>query len=557
MSVITAFPTGVLVLAALLGAPTAAGHEGEDHGAPSASAEVQQPLAPRAEATSPDFELVAVLDKDQLAIYLDRYASNEPVADAKIELESGGNKAAAKPVAPGVYQLAAPWLSKPGRHELIFTIEAADAADLLAATLEIAAPPSGQGKSAGLLRYAAWATGAALVLTVAGIAPRWLRRRRRGSLSLAVLLSAVALAAPGQRGSAHEGEDHSQPAPAGAVAAPPGLAGAAQPARLADGSLFVPKPSQRVLGISTLLTQSTTIPLTAQLTGHVVAEPNAGGRVQAPMAGRVEPGPAGLPHLGQRVARGQVLAYIAPVAGSIERGNQQALLAELDSQLVTEQRRLERYRQLEGSIPQKDIDAAALAVESLKQRRAAVSASLYTRVALTAPVSGVVSSATAVAGQVVDARDTLFEVVDPRRLAVEALAYDTSIKGRIASGTALSVHGHAYPLVHLGAAQQLREHALPVLFRVADAGASLAVGEPVTVLVQLKQTVKGVPLPEQSVVKDAAGGTMVWVKSSAERFAARPVHTQPLDAGRVAVTSGLEGGERVVVRGAPLLSQIR
>jgi biotin carboxyl carrier protein len=545
-------------LAALLVAPAALAHEGEDHGAP--QAQIQQPLAPRVEATSPDFELLAVLEGDELTLYLDRYATNEPVPEAKIEVESGANRGVAKAAGPGVYTLSAPWLSAPGKQDLVFTIEAGETSDLLAASLEIHEPPSQDRWRSALTRYAAWAAGTLPVLVVAGIALRWLRNRRRRNLrALAPLLLAVTLAAPQPReAAAHEGEDDTQPAPSGAPAAPaPGPGGAGQPTRMADGSLFVPKPSQRVLGISTVMTQTTTVPLTVQLTGHVVAEPNAGGRVQAPMAGRVEPGPGGLPNLGERVRRGQVLGYIAPVAGSIDRGNQEALLAELDSQLAIEERKLDRYIQLEGSIPQKDIEATRLSVESLRQRRTAVSASLYTRVPLTSPVSGVVSAATVLAGQVVDVRDTLWEIVDPGRLAVEALAYDASIRGRIASGTALTVHGHTYPLVHLGAAQQLREHALPVMFRVADTRASLAVGEPVTVLAQLKQTVKGVPLPEQSVIKGATGGALVWIKTGAERFAAKPVEVQPLGAGRVAVTSGLAAGERVVVRGAPLLSQIR
>jgi biotin carboxyl carrier protein len=540
-----------------LAAPAALAHEGEDHGAPQAQVQ-QQPIGPRVEATSPDFELLAVLEGDQLTLYLDRYATNEPVPEAKIEVESGANRGVAKPAGPGVYTLPAPWLSAPGKHDLVFTIEAGETSDLLAASVEIQETAS--HNRAGLLaRYAAWAAGTLPVLVVAGMALRWLRNRRRNALALAGLLLAATLAAPQAReAAAHEGEDHSQPAPnAAAPALSAGPSAAARPTRLADGSLFVPKPSQRVLGITTVLAQATSVPLTVQLTGQVVPEPDAGGRVQAPMAGRLEPGLHGLPRLGQRVRRGQVLGYIAPVASSIDRGNQQALLAELDSELAIEERKLDRYIQLEGSIPQKDIEAARLSVESLRQRRAAVSASLYTRVPLTAPVSGVVSAATVLAGQVVDLRDTLWEIVDPGRLAVEALAYDLSIKGRIASGTALTMHGHAYPLVHLGAAQQLRSHALPVLFRVADGRASLAVGEPVTVLAQLKQTVKGVPLPEQSVVKGATGGALVWVKNSAERFSAKPVEVQPLGAGRVAVVSGLDAGERVVVRGAPLLSQIR
>jgi len=66
-----------------------------------------------------------------------------------------------------------------------------------------------------------------------------------------------------------------------------------------------------------------------------------------------------------------------------------------------------------------------------------------------------------------------------------------------------------------------------------------------------------VPLPAAAVVKNAANQEIVWVKTSAERFAPRPVRTQPLDGARVAVVDGLEAGVRVVVQGAALLNQVR
>jgi hypothetical protein len=49
----------------------------------------------------------------------------------------------------------------------------------------------------------------------------------------------------------------------------------------------------------------------------------------------------------------------------------------------------------------------------------------------------------------------------------------------------------------------------------------------------------------------------VWIHAEAERFVARPVRVQSLDAANVAITEGLHDGERVVTEGAGLLSQIR
>ena len=102
--------------------------------------------------------------------------------------------------------------------------------------------------------------------------------------------------------------------------------------RLPDGNIFMPKSVQRQLGLRTKLAQKGDFPQVIEMNGHVVADPNAGGRVQTFQSGRIEAGPNGLAVLGQRVSKGQVLAYLQPASSSIERATQQSTLAELASQ---------------------------------------------------------------------------------------------------------------------------------------------------------------------------------------------------------------------------------
>ncbi|MHB1291847.1 MAG: HlyD family secretion protein, partial [Sulfuricella sp.] len=45
---------------------------------------------PRLELKSPDVELLGILWDGKLTLYADRYASNEPIRNARIELESKG-----------------------------------------------------------------------------------------------------------------------------------------------------------------------------------------------------------------------------------------------------------------------------------------------------------------------------------------------------------------------------------------------------------------------------------------------------------------------------------
>jgi hypothetical protein len=295
---------------------------------------------------------------------------------------------------------------------------------------------------------------------------------------------------------------------------------------------------------------------TVELSGRIVADANAGGVVQASQAGRIEPGPQGLPTLGQRVSRGQILAYLRPQMSSMERGNNQAQLAELESQLAIAERKVRRYEQLEGSVPQAAVEAARIEWDALKRRHIALSAGVKASEALLAPVSGVVSAARAVSGQVVDAKDVLFEVLDPTRLSVEALAYDATVLDGLTSASAV-IPGGALELQYVGGGRQLREQAIPLLFRIKGGKNSVAVGQPVKVIAKTTQVLKGASIAQAALVKGNANQVSVWVHVAAERFVLRKVDAQAIDAGNVVVTSGLVDGERVVVEGAALLAQVK
>ncbi|MDP2818906.1 MAG: efflux RND transporter periplasmic adaptor subunit [Polaromonas sp.] len=336
-------------------------------------------------------------------------------------------------------------------------------------------------------------------------------------------------------------------------------AGSNAPKRLADGGVFLPKASQRQLGVRTLSVAEASLPTTVELTGRVVLDSNAGGKVQPTQAGRIEAGPRGLPQLGQSVRKGEVLAVLRASVGAIERANQQAQSAELKASLELARRRVARLQQLEGTVPQKDIEAAQSDVVSLQQRAAAVSGSVAATEALVAPVSGVIAAANVVAGQVVDAREVLFEIVDPARMSVEASAFDASLLANIASASASSAPGSSVPLQFIGAGRSLREGAIPLIFRTLPGkdALPLAINQPVKVTVQTKSQVKGFAVPNGAVVKNPSNQDMVWVHTGAEVFQPRTVRLLPLDGSTVAIVDGLKAGDRVVTQGAPLLNQVR
>ena len=337
------------------------------------------------------------------------------------------------------------------------------------------------------------------------------------------------------------------------------------PQRLPDGSTFLPKLSQRQLDVRTRIAKEATVRKSVELAGRVIIDPNASGKVQASLAGRIEPGPRGLPSLGQFVNKGDVLAVVHLTTGVLDRANQAAQIAELRASKALAEKRVARLEQLAGTVPRKDLEAAQSEAHSLTERLAAIGTSLATTESLIAPVAGIISTANAVIGQVIDAREVVFEIIDPNRLRIEALTYDPTLAGNITEASVSHAAGKALPLELLGAGRMLKEQALPIHFRVKlasrsgqhDTIAGLAIGQPVQVMVQTKETLKGFPIPASAVVKSPSNQDIVWVHTGAETFVPHPVRLLPLDGERVTVVSGLHEGDRVVVQGASLVNQVR
>lgn len=92
--------------------------------------------SPRLEAATELFELVARLEGERLSIFVDAFATNEPVVGADLTVEAGELQAKAKfdPVR-GDYVVDEPRfvaaLAAPGEHSLVFTLVAGDESDLL------------------------------------------------------------------------------------------------------------------------------------------------------------------------------------------------------------------------------------------------------------------------------------------------------------------------------------------------------------------------------------------------------------------------------------------
>lgn len=172
---------GALVGAAMLlgSLPIARAHEGHDHGAPTAVSAPAPLAGPKFVAASEDFELIGVLSRDALTVYLDDTRTNRPIDDATLEIAAEGLSGKATREAPGTYRLALKSPLPAGSYALTLSVDAAQGSDLLVAKLDVA-PPSVAAEAITSSSPLGWKLlmGSALLLVVFAAAFLLLKRQR-------------------------------------------------------------------------------------------------------------------------------------------------------------------------------------------------------------------------------------------------------------------------------------------------------------------------------------------------------------------------------------------
>ena len=234
--------------------------------------------------------------------------------------------------------------------------------------------------------------------------------------------------------------------------------------RLPDGTIFVPKPTQRVLAIRTLFTEEQEHPGTVELPARVIPDPNASGFVQSSQGGRLTPPEGGFPRLGAKVEAGQVLAEVMPVIGAADLNSQEAQLREVEQEISLIESKLKRYRKLKEVVSVSAVEDAELELEGLKARKTVLASATAEPEKLVAPVSGVIASVNAVAGQIAEPSAVIFQIIDPTRYWVEALSYQAlpitgEGEGRLADGQVLKVS-------YRGTGLADRNQAVPIQFEI-------------------------------------------------------------------------------------------
>lgn len=555
----------VVLMFAFTGAVAA--HEGHDHGAPPPP--VSTTIAPRVEAASTVFEAVVIARGAELQVYIDTFDTNAPVAGAAVEMDTPSGVIIGTETEPGLYAFSAPWVATPGSYDLAITVIADAGFDVLVGSLTIPAPPPvavvqvnaaaaiganvlGDLRARLKTRDLTLAAAAVIGLLVGVFGTLLFRRNRRpvAPAKIAVLLVALLLIPPSQ------GQAEVVAASAANAALPmPATAMRDVAQRFPDGAIFVPKGTQRVLGIRTLVTEMAVHGRRIELPGRIIPDPNASGYVQASLEGRLVAPAGGFPQLGSLVKAGQIVAIVEPTIGAVDLADRQQQIREIEQELQIVTRRLERRKQLETLVAQTEIEELEIEKESLIAQRDALVSLTDVSENLIAPVDGVIAAGQAIAGQIATPGVTVYEIVDPGKFWVEALSYRSEALGLEA--VAVFADGATIDLAYQGTGLADQGQAVPVRFSVVGDAVGLRAGQLLRVIAATPAEHEGIVVPRDAVLRGANGQLVVYVKSNAERFIQREVRVEPLDGETVLVVAGLEVGLRVVAEGAELLNQIR
>ena len=342
-----------------------------------------------------------------------------------------------------------------------------------------------------------------------------------------------------------------------------------------DGTIPFVKEQQWTLDFATAPAEVR--PVADSLVIAAEIAPRTGGRadVTMPVAGRLAEELPSLP-IGSLVARGDTLAEVIPHSGHGEdRPALELEVAEARSALELSRAARARVDRLveAGAVPERRQLEARVAEETAEARLQAAEAHLAqldatrtgrgegardVRFVLRAPIAGVVAFSDATPGASVEPATRLFQLVAVDPVHVVGSVPEAALP-RIAdlAGAELDVPGLEVPvpldrLVAVGRVLDPVARTVPITYELHDPDPRIAIGHAVALRLFLSAVTETVTVPESAVVDDA-GQPVIFVHVAGESFERRPVTLGNREGRAVQVTGDVAPGERIVVRGAPLI----
>lgn len=342
-----------------------------------------------------------------------------------------------------------------------------------------------------------------------------------------------------------------------------------------DGAVSFLKEQQWALDFATAPAEMRSVADSLVIAAEIA--PRTGGRaeVTTPVAGRLAEELPPLP-IGSLVAQGETLAEVIPHSGHGEdRPALELEVAEARSALELNRAARARVDRLveAGAVPERRQLEARVAEETAEARLHAAEAHLAqldatrtgqgegardVRFVLRAPIAGVVAFSEATPGASVEAAARLFQLVAVDRVHVVGSVPEAALP-RIAdlAGAELDVPGLGAPLpldrlVAVGRVLDPVARTVPITYELRDPDRRIAIGQAVELRLFLSAATETVTVPESAVVNDA-GQPVIFVQVGGESFERRAVTLGNREGGAVQVMGDVAPGERIVVRGAPLI----
>jgi len=347
-----------------------------------------------------------------------------------------------------------------------------------------------------------------------------------------------------------------------------------------DGSIHL-KPEQiQINGIQVTEVAESDVTPSIIATGRV--KPRAGGEAQvfSPFAGRLIADPARLPHPGDFVRQGQLVAEVEQQFMASERLQFNAATIQLQASIEQAQQEVDlrrtevnRAQQLfdGGAIPLKQLQSAQFDLKSAESKlegarktkqeyeSAQSQANAAPRKApIVAPISGTVITVDVAAGQQVDPAKSLLTIVDMATVWVEAAVHEKDLaSARNAKTADISTPDAAGKrfigkTVTIGNVVDPENRTVPVAFAVSNPDGIFKIGMFVQVRIPTGGRVQALLIPAAAVLS-GQGASSVFVETEPGAYRRKVVTLGERVGDSVVVIDGLIKGEKVVSTGGQTL----
>jgi RND family efflux transporter MFP subunit len=308
-------------------------------------------------------------------------------------------------------------------------------------------------------------------------------------------------------------------------------------------------------------------------TGEVRPGSGREARVTAPATGRVMLG-SPPPLLGSKVAKGQVLASIAPrLSAGGDRATMAADAGAATAEVDAARAELARAERLvaDQAAPAKAVDEARTRLRVAESRLAGARGRLsqYDASAsgtgggrafqVRSPIAGTLVALNVASGQGVEEGQELFQVIDLGRVWLTARVFEPDApKVQGARSAWFTIEGYDQPftvdetnatLVTVGSVIDPRTRTVPVIFDLDNKDGRLRIGNFAKVVIATGAPRRGLAVPKSAIVDDG-GQPVAYVMVEGESFERRPLRVGIQSGEWIEVLEGIAAGEHVVTRGA-------